>query len=103
MKEQWTQEEVQAFNAMSAEEVMNVVSLAGQPVTNPQPAGVAVAREMAQLLEELDMLRDFAARSVQQLQDEVDESSSCGGSRPDRESLVEEGERLLQVGGVYAE
>ena len=76
----------------------NVISLAGVPVHTPEPQ-IEKERAWAQLHEEMSALQDLNARMAQQLQDELDGSSSRGEFRPDLQALIDENDRLLSVVG----
>ena len=76
----------------------NVVALAGITVQSPEK-DINKARAWAQLHEEVATLQDLGARMAQQLQDELDDCSSKGEFRPDLQALIEECNRVLNVGG----
>lgn len=98
MTDKWIMEpdRVKQFNELSPSEYMNVVSLTGKPVQQPDPEGLAAARIIAHLHQRIDSLEDYSLRQSQALQDVLDDSVE---SRPDLEGLLEEGNRLLAVGG----
>lgn len=96
MDKTWTQEEVHQFNEMTPSEYMNVVSLTGKPIQQPDPQGLATSRIIAHLHERIASLEDHALRQAQALQDVLDESPE---SRPDLEGLLANGDRLLAMGG----
>ena len=76
----------------------NVVTLDGGPVRQADPE-INNCRAWAQLHEEVATLQDLATRMAQQLQDELDDCSAKGEFRPDLQALLEEGYRVLSVGG----
>ncbi|WP_299734042.1 hypothetical protein [uncultured Endozoicomonas sp.] len=98
MTDKWMTEpdKVRAFNELPPAEYMNVVSLTGKPVQQPDPEGLAASRIIAHLNERITSLEDHALRQAQALQDVVDDSAEY---RPDLEALLEDGHRLLAVGG----
>ena len=87
---------VKQFNELPPSEYMNVVSLTGKPVQEPDPEGLVAARIIAHKDEQIAALTDLLLRDAQALQEVLDESSDC---RPDLEALLEEHHRVLAVGG----
>jgi hypothetical protein len=100
MKETWTPEQVKSFNELDPSEYMNVVPLSGGKVQSPEPEGLVAVRIIAHKDEQIATLVDLNARIAQQLQDELDEASHRGESRPDLQVLIDECDQVVQLGEV---
>ncbi len=98
MSDKWMIEPdlVRQFNELPPSEYMNVVSLTGKPVQQPDSQELAVARIIAQKDEAIAALLDLLLRDAQVIQDVMDESPE---PRPDLEMLLVEHDRLLAIGG----
>lgn len=77
------------------ESSMNVISMTGQPLENPEPDIVSLARVIAHQSERISTLTDLLLRMGQQIQDELDQSLTCNDTRPDLVSLLDEYEQVM--------